>query len=413
MSERGSFSLIASLSWRFLRGRGSRLLNNTARAAIGATALGVTAMVIAMALMSGYRLDLQRKLVRGNAAVVIYPLLDAALPGDAQAELEAIPGVSRVQRVLYGQGTLAGGAAADGLEVTLRGVEPESGRLAFGTFDERLADAAPGGNGADLPRILLGSELAERLAVDAGEPLRLTVLGLERGRPRFGYRSVGVQGTFTSGFSEFDRSWAVVDLGMLEELVGEERSTALVEMVLDDPLEAPRVAAAAERLLGDSYLVSDWKSLNRELFGALKLQQTALFFILGLIVLVSTFNVASTVVVLVRERRREIGVLAALGLPPERLRWVFLLYGAALAAVGTALGVGLGATISWVLTRYELVRFDAEVAAIYFISSVPFRVRSVDLAAIVVFSLAITAVACWLPTRRAAAIDPSVALRHE
>ncbi len=116
---------------------------------------------------------------------------------------------------------------------------------------------------------------------------------------------------------------------------------------------------------------------------------------------------------LVRERLREIGVLATLGLPPRRLRALFLWYGGALGLAGTVAGVALGSLVAWLLTEFELIRFDPEVAAIYFISSVPFRVRAPELAAVALFTLAVTVAACWLPSRRAARVRPAVALRHE
>jgi lipoprotein-releasing system permease protein len=143
------------------------------------------------------------------------------------------------------------------------------------------------------------------------------------------------------------------------------------------------------------------------------LQQIALFLVLGLIVLVSTFNVASTLVVLVRERMRDIGLLGALGLAPGSLRLIFLLYGGFLGGLGTLLGVAFGWGVSWVLTTFELIRFDSEVAAIYFIRSVPFRVEPEDLLAVVGFALLVTLLACLVPAWRAARIDPSSALRYE
>ena len=166
-------------------------------------------------------------------------------------------------------------------------------------------------------------------------------------------------------------------------------------------------------MLAPEFLVTDWRQLNRELFTALQLQQEALFVVLGLIVLVSTFNVASTLVVLVRERMRDIGLLGALGLPPGGLRRIFLLYGGFLGGLGTLLGVAFGAAVCWLLTTFELIRFDPEVAAIYFIRSVPFRVEPRDLLAIVGFALVVTLLACLVPAWRAARIDPSSALRYE
>jgi lipoprotein-releasing system permease protein len=128
---------------------------------------------------------------------------------------------------------------------------------------------------------------------------------------------------------------------------------------------------------------------------------------------VSTFNVGATLVVLVREKMRDVGVLAALGMRPASLRRVFLLGGLYLGALGTALGVSLGAALSWLFTRFELLRFDADVAQIYFLSSVPFRVRGGDLLAVSLFSLGVTLLACLVAARRAARLDPAAALRYE
>jgi lipoprotein-releasing system permease protein len=405
----------AEIAWRFLRGGRSKLLDGTARAALLATTLGVMAMVIAMALMTGYREDLQARMIRGHAAVVVYPLagLDELEP-ELRAELEALEEVTAVRQVLYGQGSVAV-AGQPAIEVTLRGVDAEAGGLAEldGLELAPGVDPAAGRWLTDLPGIFLGSELGKRLSVELGEPLRLMALGFDEGRPRFRYRSVRVAGLFTTGFAEFDSSWSVLDRTELERLVGRPEGVALFEVGVEDPRRAAVVAARAREILGSSYAVTDWQELNQELFTALRMQQIALFFVLGLIVLVSNFNVASSLVVLVRERLREIGVLATLGLAPARLRGLFLWYGGALGVTGTAAGVGLGSLVAWLLTEFELVRFDPEVAAIYFISSVPFRVRLPEVAAVALFTLAVTMGACWLPARRAARVRPAVALRHE
>jgi lipoprotein-releasing system permease protein len=395
------------IAWRFLRGRRSRLLDGTARAALLSTALGVMAMVIAMALMTGYRQDLQGKLVRGNAAVIAYPVGgDAALPEAKRKALLAIPGVQRIGRVAYGQGSLASSGRPQGLEVVLRGVDAGGGQLA--------ANAGQLRTGADgLPGAVLGKDLADKLSTKPGEVLRLVALGFKDGRPKFSFQSLRVSGTFATGFAEFDRSWVLLERGLVEKLMGGQASVDLLEFTVADAEEAPRISEAATRVLEPDFIVTDWRQLNRELFTALKLQQVALFLVLGLIVVVSTFNVASTLVVLVRERMRDIGLLGAVGLPPGKLRMVFLVYGGFLGTLGTLLGVAAGWGICWVLTTFELVRFDSDVAAIYFISSVPFRVEPRDLLAVVGFALLVTLAACFVPAWRAARVDPSSALRYE
>ena len=415
-TARVSVRLLWSIAWRFFRGGRSHLLDGTARAALVATTLGVMAMVIAMALMTGYREDLKQKLIRGNAAVIAYPLTPEGFQLDAvrRAALEALPGLTEVRRVAYGQGSLATVGRPEGVEVTLRGVDPGQGLVGLGEL--RLGpDLDTGGElvRAGLPAVVIGSELARKLEVSEGSILRLMVLGFRGGRPRFRYQSVSLGGTFRTGFSEFDESWVALDRARLQDLMGGEVGTALFELAAAEADQAPRIAEAARAVLGVDYVVTDWQELNRELFIALRVQQIALFFVLGLIVLVSTFNVASSLVVLVRERMRDIGVLAALGLAPERLQGVFLLYGGALAVTGTASVLGLGCAVAWILTRYELIRFEAELAAIYFISSVPFRIDLLDLAAVAVFSLVVAFVACWAPARRAGRLLPAAALRYE
>lgn len=380
------------------------------------TTLGVTAMVIAMALMSGYREDLRRKLVRGNAAVIAYPILGGEMvwqPEKRDALLN-LPGVTGVRQVVYGQGSVVSELLPGGLEVTLRGIDGLDGLEGLGEVELAPGVMAEGGfYGGGVLGLVLGTDLADRLRVGNGDPVRLMVLGLHGGRPKFSYRQAQIIGTFATGFSEFDQSWLVTDRQELALMLGGQLGSGMVEIVTADPDQADAVMSEVREALGGEYLVTSWRDLNRELFTALQIQQIALFFVLGLIVVVSTFNVASSLVVLVRERMRDIGVLAALGLSPADLRAVFLLYGAGLGIFGSLCGVIAGGGIAWVVTEFELIRFDPEMAAIYFISSVPFNVEVLDVAAVVLFTLVVTLLACWIPAQRAAKVRPATALRYE
>ena len=373
-------------------------------------------MVIAMALMSGYREDLRRKLVRGNAAVIAYPILGSGLAWEPEKreKLEALPGVTGVRPVVYGQGSLVSEQLRGGLEVTLRGIDSLNGLQGLGEVELDPGLAADGGFfGGGILGLVLGTDLAAWLDVGEGDSVRLMVLGFHDGKPRFSYRQAQIVGTFATGFSEFDQSWLVTDRHELELMLGKQIGSGMLEIVIEDPDRADQVSIQVRDVLGGEYLVTSWRDLNRELFTALEIQQMALFFVLGLIVVVSTFNVASSLVVLVRERMRDIGVLAALGLTPAKLRSVFLLYGAGLGVLGSLCGVVAGGAIAWVVTEFELIRFDPEMAAIYFISSVPFRVEVLDVAAVVLFTLVVTLLACWIPAQRAARVRPALALRYE
>ncbi|MBP9143594.1 MAG: ABC transporter permease [Thermoanaerobaculia bacterium] len=400
-----SGSLLYALALRFLRGRGSRLLSSTAMAALAASTLGVTAMGVAMALMTGYRGDLQKKLVGGNAAVLVYPPLELERSDRGlrlAEEIRQLPEVTRVDRVAYVQGVMATGRQE--AEVTLRGAAPGAGLLQA-TAAELAADAD------GIPGVVLGVDLAHDLGAAPGDRLRLVVVAMGEGAPKFVYRTLRFAGTFSTGFSEFDREWAVAARETVAALAPEGMES--LEVSVGDLDRAPAVAEAIRAQAPEGTLVTDWKELNRELFSALALQKAALFLLLGLIVLVSTFNVASSLVVLVRERRRDLGVLAALGLAPQRMRWVFLLYGGALGATGTLAGLLLAGAISWVMNRFELISFGPEIASIYFLRAVPFELTLADAGWIGLFTLGITLVSCWLPSRRALTLDPSAALRYE
>ena len=403
-----------AIAWRYMTGERSQILSSTAWAAFLATALGVTAMVVAMALMTGYTEDLQRKLIGLQGEVIASPLIHNGFEQDsaALAVTAQLPGIARMGRVAYGEGSISSPALRDGISVVLRGVEPDYDptvrKLATTSDPAQLLAADDRG----VPGVLLGKELQRKLAAEPGDVLRLVILDLGGRRPRFRFRSVRIAEAFSTGFAEFDASWIILDREVLRKARGE-TGLDVMEFKLEDPSQTEAVAAHIEETLGSEWLVQRWQSLNQQLFAALKLQEGLLFLVLGLIVVVSTFNVASTLVILVRERLRDIGVLGSLGLAPRQLWWIFAVYGLSLGGAGIATGVLVGGGAAWLITELELVRFDPEIAAIYFIDSVPFRVELSDVTAIVTFSLVVTLLACALPALRAARIRPSVALRDE
>ncbi len=364
-------------------------------------------MVVSMALMSGYTSTVERRLLQ-SGPVIVTPLGEVAGEigwADAAAErLRRLPGVESVGVTLAGQGVLASKANPAGVDVRFRGVLP--GASSLGAGERELA-----GKGDGFAPAVLGRQLQRVLGAADGDLLRLTaIVGSASGRPRFPYRSLRMAGVFETGYSEYDRSYVVLHRDTVEALgpVG-----VVLEVTTSPGADPSAVQRGVEELVGADALVTDWRRSNPEVFAALRLQKWGLFLVLGLIVLVSTFNIAAALVVMVRERGRDTAVLAALGLGPRRLGRVFLSCGLSLGAAGTALGLLLGAAVSVLITRYELVRFDPGVAEIYFISSVPFDVRPLDLLAVAGFSLLVAALACWWPARLAASLEPARALHRE
>ena len=170
---------------------------------------------------------------------------------------------------------------------------------------------------------------------------------------------------------------------------------------------------AIEQRTQHRYAVSDWRDMNRQLFSMLKIQQLVLFIVIGLIVFVSTFNIVSTLIMTVHEKRREVGILTSMGAGQRMITRVFLWYGTMVGFAGTATGVILGVVLCWIITRFNLVSFPPEIAEVYFVSSIPFVTRVSDVAIIAAFSIIVSFLATIVPSLRAARLNPIAALRHE
>jgi lipoprotein-releasing system permease protein len=261
--------------------------------------------------------------------------------------------------------------------------------------------------------VAVGTYLAAKLGVKQGDAMSVTVAASddEGFLPRTA--TFIVTNVFATGFHEFDARWLFVDLGEAQELVGAGSAANLIEVKLQPGANIDTVVEEIERRTDRRFAVSDWREMNRQLFSMLQIQQLVLFIVIGLIVFVSTFNIVSTLIMTVHEKRREIGILTSMGAEPRMVRRVFIWYGTIVGIAGTALGVGLGSLVCWIMTRYELLEFPPEIAEVYFVSSIPFVTRPSDLAIISVFSIAVSFAATIVPSMRAARLNPVEALRYE
>jgi len=218
---------------------------------------------------------------------------------------------------------------------------------------------------------------------------------------------------FRTNFAEYDAEWIFCGRAALRSLCRMPAAANVVEVRLDPKADRDAAERAIRTAAGRDFSVADTLSMNSGLFAALKVQQTTLFLVIGLIVAVSTFNVVATLVMTVQEKKRDIGVLSALGAAPGFFSRVFLWLGALLGGTGVVLGIGFGSLVCAVVTGFRLLRFPPGVAEIYFVSYIPFLVRPLDLAAIVAFSALAIVAASWVPARRAARVDVAEALRYE
>lgn len=375
--------------------------------------IGVMALVISMALMTGYRRDLQTKLLGGNAEVFVYSI--GAPIADPRALLETVastPGVEQASPVLFRTGVVTTESNTTGSEVMLKGIEPSRAKtspMLARIIGERGSFETPEGDRG----VSVGRYLATKLGVKAGDAISVTVAADSAERFMPSSATFIVTNVFATGFYEFDARWLFVDLNEARDLTDAGAAANLIEVKLKPGADLDRVVTEIERKTDRRYAVSDWREMNRQLFSMLQIQQLVLFIVIGLIVFVSTFNIVSTLIMTVQEKRKEIGILSSMGAEPWMVRRVFIWYGTIVGIAGTTFGVLLGVTISWIITYFELLTFPPEIAEVYFVSSIPFVTRPLDLAVISAFSISVSFLATIIPSMRAARLNPVEALRYE
>jgi lipoprotein-releasing system permease protein len=262
------------------------------------------------------------------------------------------------------------------------------------------------------PSILLGVELARTLGVVAGDSITvispkgaLTAVGMVPKMRRF-----AVAGTVQVGMYEYDASIAYLGLGVAREFADLPSGVTGLEVKLNDPFDAKRVGAVIAGRLGFPFWIRDWMDMNRNLFAALQLEKLALFVIVTIIVLVAAFAIIGHLVLLVAEKRKEIGVLKAIGASGPSITLVFFCVGMLISIAGTVAGSVVGLTLIWVQNTYKIIRLAGDV---YQIDHLPMKLSPPDFALIVSATLLLSFLATVLPARRAGALSPVDVLRYE
>lgn len=404
------------LARRFLAGRRGRLLGTVSALALFGVALGAASLVVAMGLMSGYRHELAEKLAGTNAEVLVIPD-EARDDAGLRAELARLPGVVAVARTGFAPALLLSASAPEGTDAVVKGLDLPAGlsttRLFASVPDLASRMSLLGRSDGRIP-VLLGAGLARRLGLAAGASVVLETASasLARGLAPPRRSALAVVAVVETGFSEVDDGWAVLPLPDFERLSPPDARRGIWELKLASPsLSEATVETARKRLPAATVL--DWKQLNRDLFQALLVQQTLLFVVLALIVAVAAGTVVSSLVVLLAEKTREVGVLQALGASPRTVADTFRISGLLLGGAGLLTGTLFGLLVCAVLTGFRVVRFPREIARVYYLTWMPFRPEPLHVAGILGVGLLLVLLASVLPARRAARLIPAEALRYE
>jgi lipoprotein-releasing system permease protein len=377
-------------------------------------AVGVMALVVALALMTGLQGELRDRIVGSAAHVYVWKVGEGGVadyPAEART-LRAIPHVVGAAPALLGKALLT--TEVGEAFITVKGIDPTLERNV--TDVERSVQA---GRIEDLGRpsdtglggIAIGRDLATQLGARLGDTV--SILTPHGSLSPFGVmprtRRLRVVAIFSLGLFEFDSQYGFVSLPVAQRLL-DKAHPDFVQLRVDDIYAAPQVSEEIARRLGSRYVVQDWADMNRSLFSALWLEKMAISITIGLIVMVAALNIVASLVLLVMEKSRDIAILKTMGASAPTIMRIFMLQGLIIGLVGTAVGATGGYLLSYVLDRYRVIRLPMDV---YQVSYVPFTVEPMDFALVVVAAVAVCFLATIYPSRQASRLDPAVALRYE
>ena len=401
------------IAWRYLLAkRKQAFISLISLISMLGVAVGVTALVIALALMTGLQGELRDRILGSSAHVYVWKQGGIVDYHAEVAKLRKVPGVTGAAPAILGKALLRTGR--EDAFITFKGIDPALEEsvtdLARSVEQGSLKALVQTADGA-APGILIGADLSRQIGAALGDDVTLTTpegtlspMGLIPRSRRF-----KVVGIFKLGLYEFDSSYGFVSLATASAMLGKTQPD-LLELRVADIYRAPAVADRVTADLGDQYLTQDWADMNRSLFSALSLEKMAISITIGLIVMVAALNIIASLVLLVMEKSRDIAILKTMGASARSIMTIFMLQGLIIGLVGTTAGATLGYTLSYFLDRYRLIRIPTDV---YQVSHVPFTVLPWDFAVVIASAIVICFVATLYPSRQAARLDPVQALRFE
>jgi lipoprotein-releasing system permease protein len=381
--------------------------------AVVGVAAGVTTLVIALSMNTGFRQAIRDRLLSVTAHVNLKPIGTDGIRDYQQLirRLEDTPGVRSIEPAIYDNVLLSSGPRAHG--IVLKGVDPELERRAseaLRKLDAGSSDFAADGDG--IPALLVGRILAEDMKISAGDYVTLT--SPQGNLTPFGMlprsRRFRITGIFDSGFNDYDANWGFVTLGSAQGLAGIGDVVSLLEVRVTHLDDAAAIADEILRRAGNGFTTTTWMDENRALFRALSLEKLVTALFIGLITFVAGLNILVVLTMTVTDRARDIAVLMAMGARSRQIRKIFILQGVVVSVAGTAFGLLLGYSLAWIADRWRLIPLNPEVYAIPY---VPFHASALDAVWIAAAALFISIAATIVPARSAARILPVQILRFE
>ena len=361
-------------------------------------AVGVTALIVVLAVMNGFDNDLREKIVGTNSHIVIEKEGGIEDYDSLVNRVNGLPHVISSAPFVNGQALIRHKDQVIG--VIFRGIDPEREKKVT-DIEKYLQE---GVFSLEKDSVLIGKELAWRLGLKPGDEISL--ISAATTIPKF----FTVAGVFNSGMFDYDMNLVFTNMEGAQDFYGIDNLAGGIGVKIDNVYRADSVKNEIQEEIGFDYWVRSWTDLNKNLFSALKLEKVTMFVILALIVLVACFNIAGTLIMVVMEKTKDIGILKSIGAANSGIRNIFMLNGFLVGVLGTVLGAAGGFFLCHLLKTYQFIKLPRD---IYYIDRLPVNLRIVDSLAVVIVAITISLVSTLYPAWKAARMEPVDALRYE
>jgi lipoprotein-releasing system permease protein len=381
---------------------------------VGGVLIGVTALDFILSMMNGFEKEVRSRIIGTTAHISVFAAYNEGIDNYEKlaSRIKETKHVVDVAPYIYYKAAIASKTGSDGIVV--RGIDPQKERLV--TDIERnlkLGSLNLEQEGDEPPGIMLGATLADRLGVELGD--NVVLFSLKEGSLTAGWSTpkatkLKVKGIFETGMYEYDASLAYIGLPTAQKLFNLGNRVTGLQIKLDNLYQAEKVAKELESKLGPHYYALDWMHMHKNLFSWMTLEKYAMFIVLSLIVAVAAFNIISTLIMVVIEKRKDIGILKSMGCTNTSIMKIFMFEGLVVGAVGIILGSVFGYLLCWIQKTFNLISLPPE---IYFINSLPVDMRPLDFILVAFAALVLTFLATVYPARRASQLSPVDAIRYE